>query len=75
MTHNYSKLPAIVTIKNVSGDTLSIPLYRTNLYYSLPAEDELVIRVTASTELIYLESLKDKVSGITVAITQETTTS
>lgn len=64
-THDFSSVPAVVTITNVSNRTKTVQLFKTNTTIKLSSADSIKLLVNNSDELIYFRGLAH--SELTVA--------
>lgn len=68
---NVSKVPAIVTVTNISERVKVVQLYKTNTSIKLQPSDELNLLVDNSNELIYFLSLNSVELSVTHAEVEE----
>lgn len=63
-----SKVPAVVTIKNVGTEDVGFRYFRVNFTEVIKPEDEVVLTVASSEEVAYYNALADAKVGLEVTI-------
>ena len=67
MKKDFSKVPATVTIANVSSEVVEFRYFRVNFVEKLQPADEVVLTVASSEEVAYYVALEDANLKVTVA--------
>lgn len=70
-TYDFSSVPQIITITNVSDRAKAVQFYRTNLTQRLDAGDILKIQVATSAEVFYYLAKADSELTVTNAAVSE----
>lgn len=68
MKKDFSKVPAVVTLKNVSEVEVGFRYFRLNFVEVLKPADEVVLTVASSEEVAYYAALADEVVGLAVTV-------
>lgn len=63
-----SKVPTVVTIKNVGTEDVGFRYFRVNFTEVIKPEDEVVLTVASSEEVAYYNALADAKVGLEVTI-------
>lgn len=67
-TIDLSKVPAVVTLKNVGTEDVGFRYFRVNFTEVIKPEDEVVLTVASSEEVAYYRALADAKVGLEVKI-------
>lgn len=70
-THDFSSVPAVVTITNVSNRIKTVQLFKTNTTVKLSPADSIKLLVNNSAELVYFVGLAhDELTTSAEAVTE-----